>query len=98
MVATSRGLVLQGALLLSLLIALGVLVVLVGDILIQSLPVFAERPLEFLTSPLSSRPARAGIIQGIIGSVLLMAFVASSRCRSGSAPRSTSRSTRTTRG
>ena len=56
-----RGLVLQGALLLSLLIALGVLVVLVGDILIRSLPVFAERPLDFLTSPLSSRPARAGI-------------------------------------
>ncbi len=72
----TRGLVLQGALLLSLLIALGVLVVLVGNILIQSLPVFAERPLDFLTSPLSSRPARAGIAQGILGSVLLMAFVA----------------------
>ena len=71
-----RGLVLQGALLLSLLIALGVLVVLIGDILVRSLPVFAERPVDFLTSPLSSRPARAGIIQGIVGSVLLMAFVA----------------------
>ena len=71
-----RGLVLQGALLLSLLIALGVLVVLVGDLLIRSLPVFAERPIDFLTSPLSSRPARAGIAQGILGSVLLMAFVA----------------------
>jgi phosphate transport system permease protein len=72
----TRGIVLQGALLLSLLIALGVLVVLVGDILIRSLPVFAERPIDFLTSPLSSRPARAGIIQGVLGSVLLMAFVA----------------------
>jgi phosphate transport system permease protein len=71
-----RGLVLQGALLLSLLIALGVLVVLIGDILVRSLPVFAERPVDFLTSPLSSRPARAGILQGILGSVLLMAFVA----------------------
>jgi phosphate transport system permease protein len=71
-----RGMVLQGALLLSLLVALGVLVVLVGDILIRSLPVFAERPIDFLTSPLSSRPARAGIFQGIAGSVLLMAFVA----------------------
>ena len=71
-----RGLVLQGALLLSLLIALGVLVVLIGDILVRSLPVFAERPVDFLTSPLSSRPARAGILQGIVGSVLLMAFVA----------------------
>jgi len=72
----TRGLVLQGGLLLSLLIALGVLVVLVGDILIRSLPVFAERPIDFLTSSLSSRPANAGIAQGILGSVLLMAFVA----------------------
>jgi phosphate transport system permease protein len=71
-----RGLILQAALLLSLLIALGVLVVLIGDILVRSIPVFAERPLDFLTSPLSSRPARAGILQGILGSVLLMAFVA----------------------
>src|ERR671915_2638075 len=70
-----RGLVLQGGLLLSLLIALGVLVVLVGDILVRSLPVFAERPLDFLSSSLSSRPARAGIVQGIIGSVALMVFV-----------------------
>jgi phosphate transport system permease protein len=70
-----RGLVLQVVLLLSLLIALGVLVVLVADILIRSLPVFTERPLDFLTSPLSSRPARAGIAQGILGSVLLMVFV-----------------------
>ena len=70
-----RGLILQGALLLSLLIALGVLVVLVGDILVRALPVFAERPGDFLTSPLSSRPARAGIVQGIIGSVGLLVFV-----------------------
>lgn len=72
----TRGLMLQGALLLSLLIAFGVLVVLIGDILIRALPVFTERAADFLTSPLSSRPARAGILQGILGSVLLMAFVA----------------------
>jgi len=72
----TAGLVLQGALLLTLLISLGVLVVLVADILIRAIPVIAERPIDFLTSPLSSRPARAGILQGIIGSVLLMAFVA----------------------
>ncbi|MEJ7804146.1 MAG: phosphate ABC transporter permease PstA [Candidatus Limnocylindria bacterium] len=72
----TAGLLLQGALLLSLLVALGVLVVLIGDILIRAIPVMTERPADFLTSPLSSRPARAGIIQGIVGSVLLMAFVA----------------------
>jgi phosphate transport system permease protein len=70
------GLVLQGALLLTLLISVGVLVVLVADILIRALPVLTERPMDFLTSPLSSRPARAGIAQGILGSVLLMGFVA----------------------
>jgi phosphate transport system permease protein len=70
------GLVLQGVLLLTLLISLGVLVVLVADILIRALPVLSERPIDFLTSPLSSRPARAGIAQGILGSVLLMVFVA----------------------
>ncbi|MDQ3149488.1 MAG: phosphate ABC transporter permease PstA [Chloroflexota bacterium] len=72
----TAGLLLQGALLLSLLVTLGVLVVLIGDILIRAIPVMTERPADFLTSPLSSRPARAGIIQGIVGSVLLMAFVA----------------------
>lgn len=69
------GLVLQGALLLSLLIALGVLLVLVADILVKALPVLTDRPLEFLTSPLSSRPERAGIVQGILGSVVLMGIV-----------------------
>jgi phosphate transport system permease protein len=70
------GLVVQGALLLALLIALGVLFVLIADILLGAIPVFAERSIDFLTSPLSSRPARAGIAQGIAGSVLLMGFVA----------------------
>jgi phosphate transport system permease protein len=70
------GLVLQVALLLSLLISLGVLAVLIGDIVVRSLPVFAERPIDFLGSALSSRPARAGILQGVLGSVLLMGFVA----------------------
>ena len=73
--ADVRGLVLQGALLSGLLIALGILLVLVGDIVIRAMPVLTERPGDFLTSPLSSRPANAGIVQGIIGSVLLMAFV-----------------------
>jgi phosphate transport system permease protein len=71
-----RGTVLQAGLLAALLIALGVLFVLVADILVRAVPVIVERPVDFLTSPLSSRPARAGIAQGIIGSVLLMAFVA----------------------
>jgi len=70
-----RGLALQAGLLAALLGALAVLLVLVGDILVRALPVLTERPLDFLASTLSSRPANAGIMQGILGSVLLMAFV-----------------------
>jgi phosphate transport system permease protein len=74
--ADRRGALLQGVLLLSLLVSIGVLVVLLGDILVKAVPVFGERAGDFLTSPLSSRPARAGIVQGIIGSVLLVLIVA----------------------
>jgi phosphate transport system permease protein len=70
-----RGLVLEAGLLAALLIALAVLLILVGDILVRALPVLTERPVDFLASTLSSRPANAGIMQGILGSVLLMAFV-----------------------
>jgi phosphate transport system permease protein len=70
-----RGVVLQGALLATLVIALGVLLVLVADVAGRALPVLTERPGDFLSSPLSARPANAGIFQGIVGSVLLMAFV-----------------------
>jgi phosphate transport system permease protein len=65
----------QGALLLALLVALAVLFVLLADITARALPVFVERPIDFLSSALSSRPANAGIIQGIVGSLLLMVFV-----------------------
>lgn len=71
----TAGIALQALLLFTLIVAIGVLVVLIGDILLRALPVFADRPVDFLTSPLSSRPARAGIGQGIVGSVLLMGFV-----------------------
>ncbi|HET7685884.1 MAG TPA: phosphate ABC transporter permease PstA [Candidatus Limnocylindria bacterium] len=70
-----RGMVLQAFLLLSLLIALGVLLVLLADIIGKSGAAFAERGSGVLTDPLSARAARAGMIQGIIGSLLLMAFV-----------------------
>ena len=71
-----RGVVLHVALLATLVVALGVLFVLLADIVVGALPVVAERPIDFLTSPLSSRASRAGIAQGILGSVLLMGFVA----------------------
>ena len=70
-----RSRALEIGLLLSLLISLGVLLVLLADIIIKSFPVFASRPAEFLFSPLSARPASAGILQGLVGSLLLVLFV-----------------------
>lgn len=70
------GYVFSAILLLSLLFSLAILTVLVFDQLIRGLPVFAERGTSLLTSPLSSSPARAGVIQGLIGSALLAVIVA----------------------
>ncbi len=68
--------VFQGFLLLSLVIALGVLLWLLTDVFVRSLPVWQERGVQsFVSSPLSSDPAKAGIAQGIFGSVLLMTIV-----------------------
>lgn len=69
------GYVFAGLLLFSLLFTLAILALLIGDQLQRSLPVFAERGTDFLTSSLSSRPERAGVIQGIIGTALLAVMV-----------------------
>jgi phosphate transport system permease protein len=66
----------QGFLLLSLVIALGFLIWLLSDVFFRSIPVWQERGLQnFATSNLSSDPARAGIAQGLFGSLMLMAIV-----------------------
>jgi phosphate transport system permease protein len=70
------GLVFQAALVLALLLALAVLVALVADVLRTAVQVFAERGTSFLTDNLSSLPERAGVGQGIAGSLWLMGFVA----------------------
>jgi phosphate transport system permease protein len=69
------GHVFSAVLLASLLFTLAVLAVLVGDQLGRGLPVFAERGTDVLTSSLSSRPDRAGVLQGLIGTALLAAMV-----------------------
>lgn len=71
-----RGVALQGALLLSLLVSLGILVVLIADTVVTSLPVLLDRPIDFLTSPVSARAERAGIVQAVIGSVTVTLIVA----------------------
>ena len=68
------GYVFSAVLLLSLLFTLALLAILVGDQLVRSAPVFGERGTSILTSPLSSSPARAGVMIGAQG------FVATAGC------------------
>lgn len=69
------GAVVALGLMLTVFVSVGILVTLVGDMLIKGWSVFAERGLDFVTSPLSPDPARAGLSQGIFGSIVLMVFV-----------------------
>jgi phosphate transport system permease protein len=69
------GLLFQAALLMALLLALAILVTLIADVLGSALDVFRVRGTGFLTSDMSSLPERAGVAQGINGSLLLMGFV-----------------------
>lgn len=70
-----RGTLFEGALLFALLISLGFLVLLVGRIFSQGLGVLTERGTSFLTGQMSSLPSRAGVWQGLTGSLVLMVFV-----------------------
>jgi phosphate transport system permease protein len=69
------GTIFEGLLVLALLIAIGVLVTLLVDVVGDGLPVLLSRGTDFLTTGLSSRPERAGVAQGIFGSIMLMLFV-----------------------
>ena len=70
------GRVFAGVLLLSLLVSLAVLLILLGTVLVDAWPVLAERRTSFLTGNLSGFESRAGVRQGLIGSIVLIAFVA----------------------
>jgi phosphate transport system permease protein len=65
----------ESLLVLTLLVAIGVLVTLLVDVFSDGIPVLITRGPDFLTSGLSSSPERAGVAQGIVGSILLMLFV-----------------------
>ena len=69
------GQVFQVLLLSALLISLLFLVVLLFDIISQAIPTFQERGADVLTGTVSSLPERAGVSQGISGSLLLVVFV-----------------------
>ncbi|HEY8546124.1 MAG TPA: phosphate ABC transporter permease PstA [Acidimicrobiales bacterium] len=71
-----RGKVFEYALLACLLVSLLVLAALIASILGDGSGVYAERGYDFLDGGLSRRPARAGISQGIVGSVWIAVTVA----------------------
>ena len=63
------------ALLLSLIISLLVLMVLLASVIRAAWPVLSDRGFGFLNDNLSSFDERAGVRQGLIGSLILIAFV-----------------------
>ncbi len=64
-----------GALFFTLLSSLIILITLLADTIAKAMPVFQERGLSFVFTGLSSRVETAGIVQGVIGSLALTAFV-----------------------
>jgi phosphate transport system permease protein len=65
----------QFGLLLTLILALCILLVLLGQVVSHALPVLRDRGGQILSSPYSSLAERAGVRYGIIGSLYLMLFV-----------------------
>ena len=73
--ADLSGRLFEAGLLLTLLISLLLLLMLLIDVFGVGWGVIQDRGSDFLSSNLSSLPSRAGVRQGIFGSLLLMAFV-----------------------
>lgn len=71
-----RGGLFRIGLLVTLFISLGVLVALLIDVARDAIPVLLDRGASLLTNRTSSLASRAGIAQGLLGSLLLMGFVA----------------------
>lgn len=74
--ADASGQVFRGLLMLALLVALAALVAVLLTAITRAWPILSERPLDFLTSNTSQSPDKAGVWQGIQGSVLLAVIVA----------------------
>jgi phosphate transport system permease protein len=74
--ADVRGRLFQAALLLMLLVSVAVLVALLVRVVSDAWPVLSERGLDFLRSNTSSIDSRAGVRQGLLGSFILIGFVA----------------------
>ncbi|HEX5938445.1 MAG TPA: phosphate ABC transporter permease PstA [Actinomycetota bacterium] len=68
--------VFSGLLLSSLLLSLFILVALLVSVLVDAWPVLSTRGVDFLNGNLSRFESRAGVRQGLIGSLILIGFVA----------------------
>ena len=70
-----RGLMFGAALLLCLLMAMLMLTVLLWDVVAHAIPVFQKRSTGFLMNDLASSPDKAGVSQGVWGSLMIAGFV-----------------------
>lgn len=71
-----RGIVFGILLVGSLVATLSVLLLILSTQVVAGFPVYAERGIDFITAPLSSDPAKAGIGQGLVGSIVIGLLVA----------------------
>ena len=70
-----RGMLFAAALLLCLLLSMLMLTVLMWNVIAQAIPVFQKRSTGFLLNDLASNPDKAGVSQGIWGSLMIAGFV-----------------------
>ncbi|HAP76785.1 MAG TPA: phosphate ABC transporter permease PtsA [Acidimicrobiaceae bacterium] len=70
-----KGIAFAASLLLCLLASLGMLTILMWDVIATALPVFDKRSSGFLNNGMSNDPDKAGVADGIWGSLMIAAFV-----------------------
>jgi phosphate transport system permease protein len=72
----TRSVIFELSMLFSLLICLAFIVTLLTTVFADGWSTFSDRGFSFVTDSLSSFPERAGVVQGIIGTVMIAVFVA----------------------
>jgi phosphate transport system permease protein len=72
----AKSVIFELLMLLSLLTCLAFIVVLLTTVFADGWSTFSDRGFSFVTDGLSSFPERAGVVQGIIGTVMIAVFVA----------------------
>ena len=73
--ADTRGQIFAGLLLVSVALAFAMVGSVMWDVITGSSDIMGTRPWDFLTSPSSSDPSKAGVVQGLRGSLMIAAIV-----------------------